>query len=490
MDSGIVHFFFLLSRKNHCLIPIMNYLYMLLSTLEPQSLELLYNMIFYVRDIHRGLGERELTYMMIYIWSMVYPNQAIDAIYRIVYDGIGSWRDVKGVCRFVRDYSILQDNDPLIYTCVKMMNHQLMLDLSLSTDISLVSKWIPRENSAYHWLYEKCVDHWIRCERPEYIASVRNKRQFEMAIRKGKKEYRGIISQLSRTLNIPQIKQCGRDWSSISYSNVSFHAMMAQRNAFLNITSTGSPRTKSMHDLDRITCAEKFGLAEKFGSLGVKLDTSIQIGKLVRQSLSQNLDFEAEWNALSIPIHGNLLPLFDFTLFPFHERFYDALGIALLIASHSPIHRILGFDQTPIWILKQDTFLSSLRHLRQIYTEKSIGPSSIHSACEFLIQSMINTKMSRSAVENMTLVVFSDFSQSIQDLHLSLTNLFMMAGYIAPVFVYWNMNSDYMFQDSNLFRACMVSGTSISILKHIGSLFPKDWANINPFDFVSQLIQT
>lgn len=493
-ESQIVHLFVLLSQNHsHSTQITMNVLYQLLVSIQSQpQFELLYNMIFYVRDIHHGLGERNATYLMIYIWSFVNPTLAIQALYRIVYDGFGSWRDVKGFCRFVREYSIHQDMDPLIHTCVEMINYQLIFDnlLENPNELSLVSKWIPRENSAFHWLYEKCVLHWIHLERPEYLSTVRTEQQLQRAVRKGKKEYRGIISKLSRTLNIPQIKQCGRDWASIS--RVSFHTLQTQRNAFLNISSTGNPRLKSMHDLDRIICSETFGTKQ------IKCATSVDVGNLVKQSIFMREEIysnmlENIWNALStlIPIKGNLLPLLDFTAFPLNEQFFDALGLALIIATKSPIkNRILGFDQTPIWIESQDTFINSLQHLKNIYTEKNIGPSSIQCACEFLIQSMIHTNVSQNAVNNMTLVVFSDFSlQSIHELHRTLTKLFLDAGYsYAPVFLYWNLNSSAMIEDTSLVRACIISGISIPLLQHIGSLSIQDWKNVTPFDFISKLI--
>jgi len=196
-----------------------------------------------------------------------------------------------------------------------------------------------------------------------------------------------------------------------------------------------------------------------------------------------------ETNLTLVPIRGNLLPMIDFTLFENNERFYDALGMALLIATGSPIqNRILGFDQTPIWIDTKD--------FHQAYLEKNIGPSSIETACAFLIQSMVHTDMSRFAVEQMTLVVFSDFSgSSISKLHLSLTNLFLTAGFSrAPVFLYWNVNvsgnvsSNIIEEGAEITGAGMVSGFSIPLLQHIGSLSPQDWITMTPFDFISQLI--
>ena len=60
-------------------------------------LKILYCLIGHVRDIHFGHGERDLAYMMIYVWYKFYPVLAIYAFHQFVKNGLpyGCWNDIK-----------------------------------------------------------------------------------------------------------------------------------------------------------------------------------------------------------------------------------------------------------------------------------------------------------------------------------------------------------------------------------------------------------
>jgi hypothetical protein len=58
------------------------------------------------RDIYNGMGQRDLSYRMIYDLYQVFPVLAIKALYLTVGTVVGSWCDVKYFCLFIR-YLIL-----------------------------------------------------------------------------------------------------------------------------------------------------------------------------------------------------------------------------------------------------------------------------------------------------------------------------------------------------------------------------------------------
>jgi hypothetical protein len=119
-------------------------------------LETLFVGLAYVRDIAGGRGERMLTYMMLDVWYQFFPVLAVYVLESILLMGYGSWRDIKGLCRYLRKHSIRnllrfgESEHPLILTAVEFMVKHL--------DRPGVAKWVPRESSRkLQWLYDLFV---------------------------------------------------------------------------------------------------------------------------------------------------------------------------------------------------------------------------------------------------------------------------------------------------------------------------------------------
>jgi hypothetical protein len=270
--------------------------------------EIMYQFILFCRDVKRGLGEMTLTYMMLFIWYKYFPVHALSVLHLLPQwnpetFSIGSWRDIPYFCEFVRHFQ--GESCPLIDTCVGLMNHQLDVDMQIlqnSSDkdptISLVSKWIPRENSKrFHWLYDRFVIQWYKSFHPEFFDNIRRKEEkekekrekkkdsekdsekdsgkdsgkdsekdseefrqarFQRALRKARMEYRKIVSSVCVKIGTVESKQCGRVWAQIDPRQVSFTSLSRQKNAFLNVNQQGLPRQKTRTDEDRIACREAF----------------------------------------------------------------------------------------------------------------------------------------------------------------------------------------------------------------------------------------
>jgi len=142
-----------------------------------------YQLLCYIRDIQYGKGEHDLTYMMIHVWYKYYPIPTIYFIHQVV-RSLGSWRDIKYLCDYLRRNSKAGNNHPLIETCIQLMNR------SLSIDSSCV-KWVPREGKRFTWLNEQLAIHWVKTYRPicrsiaDDIATVNSyKREYRRFIKK------------------------------------------------------------------------------------------------------------------------------------------------------------------------------------------------------------------------------------------------------------------------------------------------------------------
>ena len=60
----------------------------------------------HTRDIKNGKGERDLSYLQLFIWYSYYPRLAERALTSFVYT-FGSWRDIKDLCGFIRKHYML-----------------------------------------------------------------------------------------------------------------------------------------------------------------------------------------------------------------------------------------------------------------------------------------------------------------------------------------------------------------------------------------------
>ena len=121
-------------------------------------LSVLYRTIAHTRDIIDGKGECTLTYMMIHTWYNFFPQLALFALKCIVDLGdknvhqYGSWKDIKYFCEYCRSQGETVSS-PIIKYAINLVTKQLIVDSSPDTkNISLLSKWVPREKSSFGWL--------------------------------------------------------------------------------------------------------------------------------------------------------------------------------------------------------------------------------------------------------------------------------------------------------------------------------------------------
>ena len=81
-------------------------------------LKILWIMIAETRDIEIGKGERELTYRMLFVWYEFYPLLSIwmlkiimgvstGDIHTRTIRGIGCWKDIKHLCHYIREHTIM-----------------------------------------------------------------------------------------------------------------------------------------------------------------------------------------------------------------------------------------------------------------------------------------------------------------------------------------------------------------------------------------------
>lgn len=490
-------------------------------------LTLLYKLIAYTRDIYGGLGERKLSYMMMFLWNYHFPLPTAHCLKHMVAPiehspPFGSWRDIKGLCLFIRQFSPKAENDPFIETCIGLMNHQLDVDYTLwnntldeyvrkqntgfalmerptpsSAGISMVAKWIPRENSAFDWLFKRAAVQWIRSFKPHYFKSCTNESQFKSALRKGSKEYRHVFTRLSKEWDTLEIKQCNKQWESIKPAALPFSALLRQQQSLLNIHSNGVVRRNTASVVDRVSCATKIQKHWR-ATRSSNNPTFIDMGEFIKTAIrvvhvEEVRRMEIQWKHIlsqftsSLP---NMLPIVDMSLLLDQEdRFYEALGLACIVAMKSS-KRIFLFDQTThvVSIEHCHSLKDILALLRPIYHEHHIGQN-FKGVCDTLLLSMRETNLPVDEVKLMFFTYYDriDFIQNIVQAS------FEHAGYVhSPFLLIWRATQKILpgGSSSSLYtsRTFVFSGNSNYTLCRISSLPLEAWNHMNAFDFVGFLL--
>lgn len=159
---------------------------------------------------------------------------------------------------------------------------------------------------------------------------------------------------------------------------------------------------------------------------------------------------------------ANILPIVDISYpmqHPDKESYYTAIGMAMFIAEKSSFgRRILALDNQPLWINLETT--TQFVHMIQKFEMET--QSFQNSYCnyiegvDFVVDSLSKTKMKRNFINDIELVIFSNFytnfhtqegeRQNIPDLYknmcLSFSKIIDRRSY--PRVVFWNLNKNNM----------------------------------------------
>lgn len=130
-----------------------------------------------VSSFNSAGGKRRLTYMMLDIWYDVYPVLAVYALEALIVLGHGSWRDVAGLCCYLRNESPRGQDHPFIETAVELSIRKLSGEAGVGR--ALAAKWVPRETSKKKsWLFTMFVQKWFGCSH----LTTEQRRQFRRLI--------------------------------------------------------------------------------------------------------------------------------------------------------------------------------------------------------------------------------------------------------------------------------------------------------------------
>jgi len=483
----------------------------------------LYKMMAHTRDIVDGYGERDLAYMQLFEWARVDVSLAKHALELFVNsdnksDGsngsIGSWKDVKSFFAYMRRIiNVRDDRDMRAYIemtefMVGMVNARLAADvLAFYSDendddhdhendpanckqrtVSLVSKWIPRENKSkkYGNLYERLACDYYKMWLPSDKSNVT---LYDKAVLKCKIHYRKLIAFFNRYLDTPQIKMCEKEWANINFDGLSRRTEKLQKNALLNLNES---KSKFTHKTDRETCADKYNtwyremLSYK---RGISSNLAHHVSDIYYGMYNLESDKNAEWRAYLTQLETANETNLKYMIPVLTGTSFRTIGLALAVAERSVIgkklitttatancknrnnlevhhvHHQFGLGESALALFNlEDSFVKNVKKMRpQLHigncTGNNKGKLDIYLSLTAVLQTMIDSGITPKQFKEypqLTVVIFADRESDVSigecetcdcmckfnSAYNEAVRLYAEFGYVAPKILLWALEPE------------------------------------------------
>jgi hypothetical protein len=471
--------------------------------------EVLYQLMAHTRDIVHGYGERDLAYMQLFEWARVDVSLAKHALELFVNSNngssnIGSWKDVKSFFAYMRRViNVRDDRDMQAYVemtdfMVGMVNARLAADVlafysddnenendddhdhdptnSKCESVSLVSKWIPRENKSkkYGNLYERLACDYYKMWLPKDKS---NNTSYDKAVLKCKIHYRKLISFFNRYLDTPQIKMCEQNWANIDFDRVGRRTQKLQNAAFLNLNvdKQTNQASQTNQNKDRETCADKYktwkcnmlNYKRGISSNLVHHVTDIQYGLYYLES-----DKNAEWRAYLTQLETANTTNLKYMIPVLTGTSFRTVGLALAVAEKSVIGKKLitttmtdckTRNNLELYNL-EDSFVKNVKKLRPYNSDNKDNNNDkdkldIYLSLIAVLQTMIDSGITPKQFKEypqLTVVIFADRETDVSigecetcdcmckfnSAYNEAVRVYAEFGYAAPKILLWALKSE------------------------------------------------
>lgn len=374
--------------------------------------------LFYLRDVRGGQGERELFRHCLEWVGSNFP-EVFEQIIQLVPE-YGRWDD------------LFFDNDK----CFDVIKNQINKD-KISETPSLLAKWLPTINASSKLTVAKAKFMAKRLDLNEI-------------------EYRKLIRKIRKSIGVVEEQMSARKWSKINYSSVPSQASRIYKNAF------------KRHDEARY---DKFIEMAESGDAKINAKTlyPYQIYKSVEKDYSKTL--EALWNQLPDYTMGkNALVVADTSASMNGDPMSVSVSLALYFAernkgqfkdyfisfSEKPkLHRVLG-----------KTLVEKMNSIRL----GDVANTNLQAVFDLILNTAIQNNTPKDEMPD-TIYVISDmeFDEAV----CGNTNYevfkakYELAGYKKPNLVFWNVHSrnDNIPVQQDEVGVALVSGFSPVIFK-------------------------
>ena len=452
----------------------------------------LFVLTFQTRDIRNGKGERDLFYTMFLALQEHFPVEILLLIPCIsVY---GSYLDLCKLMKLVNEKKkCLSQSDKtkknnyiaLEKAIISYYGEQLQRDQSaLQTStcakdtlpiLSLAAKWAPRENKQFKEFAHQLAQRLYPGQKNKHIL------------------YRKLIVNLSKQLDVTEIKMCADLYHEIDFSKVPSKCLNKNRKAFLNeclkkptlrYPDKESRNTCRLHLLSALATGKVNGkdmmpheLVQQLYSSSQISEEEIQIYDAQWQKIRENIlnsmvsSSSIAENSISL---GKLVPMVDVSGSMSGIPMMVAIALGILVSELSHDHfrnRFLTFETNPSWVVLNDD--DNLKQkVEQTKNASWGGSTDFQKAFRLILKVAKENTLRQEDIPD--LIVFSDMQFNESDrsgytMFETMKDEFSQHGYQFPKIIFWNLRADTVgfpvSKDEN--NVQLLSGFSPNLLKMI-----------------------
>ena len=500
-----------------------NIYYQIKENKNVMALKMMYKLISYVRDILYGKGEYNLSYyQLLYFYENMKTinNEMGEKLTKKMIEcfvnmgdehSLGCWKDLKNISEIVFSKTFEKGNF-ITDTIVDIYINQIYKDeedMRSKKNISLMSRWFPRENSKNKLMFKEVAKKLYKKETKNNYTTI--KKEKEEKEEKMKKfiymSLRKRIAKLNKYLDTVQIKMCNKEWKNINFDNVTSLTIQKQKKSFLNLKKDSSER---YNDEDRKECKNNFELfinnndtikGKRCSLYNFVKDTMDTYNKREWDVINKQWDsYIEQFNNFT-----NMIPLVDTSQSMSDDKcipLYNAIGLGIAISQKNDNifkDRIMTFSANPNWITldKQKTFTEKVR---KISNNSDWGyNTNFYSALKLILDVILEKEIPPDNVENMILVILSDMQIDVADeghitnqqrtLFENIEKEYETTGlkskykkpYKAPHILFWNLRKTNNFPvKSETKNTTMVSGYNLGVLNKFCENGIESLKEINP----------
>lgn len=426
---------------------------------DSEEFALMYRLIGHTRDIVKGKGERDLSYMQLHVWwehgYEVLAKFALQSMTQLP-DGehqYGSWADIKYFAEYLQKNN--EKNHPLVEFACGLLVDQIMRDWEIymnmkknpdtvTETLSLAARWAPREKSKHGWLSKRMAKIWAhKCSSADdkMFSSAKvlaPHKWVENATQSGVQDrikkanlkvqihWNKMLTLMNKEIQTPQINFCENNWAGIDFNRVTSKTLSKNKLAIRNQKKVGKGVVEREHNseeakADREACAQNY---QKHIDAAQSGDTTKKIhGKrcslyeLVKSAYqghdNQTTNMQWESNSTINGKLGDMIACVDTSGSMECDEctpLYNAIGMGIRISEKSnPAfrNRVLTFDAEPQWFQLNDnmTFCDKAKHLHSARWGMN---TNFYKMLNMILDVAIQNKLPPGDVNKMILVVLSD----------------------------------------------------------------------------------
>lgn len=371
-----------------------------------ENAELAFRMLFYIRNIRGGLGERNTFRVLLKHVAEVYPDFVEANIDNIAFYG-----------RYDDLFQLI--GTPVENTVYNYIKTQLEKDDAAGENesISLLAKWMPSINTSSS--ETRALANKF-CQRFNYTPA----------------NYRKLLSRLRKKLDVLEVNMSANNWSNINYSNIPSVAMSRSSSAFFN------------HDNDRFN---EYLNSVKSGKTEINAEALYPYDLVHKVWNHSDEVAEVQWKNLPDYFNGrtfNALVMADVSGSMTGRPMETSIGLAIYFAEHNKgafANAYMTFTERPqIRTIKPSmTFTQKVRDVEN----HGIGyNTNLKAAFMNVLNTAINNNVPKEDMPE-SIIVISDMEIDAFDEDTSfLTSMktkFEDAGYKLPKLVWWNVNARF-----------------------------------------------